>query len=572
MNFPVKVSGWLALLLAGCCALSSVSQAQTQVAHTKHNLTPSGPGKIKTTAPAGLCVFCHTPHNAKPSIGMWNHELSGATYQIYASSTLKASLNQPTGSSLLCLSCHDGTVALETLRQTPKGPPLALSVLTGGSVLGTDLSRDHPISFTYDIALTQKRQELADPRGLPAGAPLDPQSQLQCTSCHDPHEDRQPNFLRADNRAGALCTACHRLRNWKSSIHATSNATWNGTGANPWPPGAFGTVADNACSNCHRSHGAPSPAMKPLLAHATEPTNCTICHGGTVAARNVEAEFSKLSHHPIENSPWVHESNENPLAMNRHVACTDCHNPHVATGAAAVPPAVPGALLGVKGVTVGGSTTGTPNFEYEVCVKCHSAGVTEPTTAGILRQSGTRNIRRKIDPANPSYHPVAAAGANPAMPGLEAGYTASSVIGCTSCHNNDDWTAQGISPRGPHGSRYEPILGAQYMTGDPGVESYQSYALCYQCHNRNFLITDGAQTFPHRRHVVNDQAPCAVCHDAHGSRQNMHLIDFMRRDRSGKVVVSPSTTQNRLEYTPLGAGHAQCYLACHGVNHEPKAY
>jgi predicted CXXCH cytochrome family protein len=572
MRLPIKASGWLALLLAGFCAIYNEGYAQTQVSRTKHNLTPSGPGTIKTAVQTGLCVFCHTPHNASPSIGMWNHELSGTTYQLYASSTLKATLNQPTGSSQLCLSCHDGTLALDTLRVPPKGTPLTLSFLTGGTVLGTNLSRDHPISFTYDLALTQIRQELADPSSLPVSAPLDPKGQLQCTSCHDPHEDRHPNFLRADNRGGTLCTACHRLKNWSGSIHATSNATWNGTGTNPWPPGAFDTVTDNACYNCHRSHGAASPTGKPLLAQTAEATNCTICHGGTVALKNVEAEFSKPSHHPVENSPWTHESNEDPLAMTRHVACTDCHNPHVATAAPAVPPSVPGALLGAKGLTFGGSAINTPNFEYEVCDKCHNAGVTEPTTTGILRQSGTRNVRRKIDPTNRSYHPIAATGVSPTMPGLQAGYTTSSIIGCTSCHNNDDWTALGTYPRGPHGSRYAPILGAQYSTGDPSTESPQTYALCYQCHNESFLITDSANTFPHQRHVVNDQAPCAACHDAHGSRQNAHLIDFMLRDSTGKVVVSPSATQHLLTYTPLGSGHAQCYLSCHGWNHEPSSY
>lgn len=570
MKLSSKASGWwLALLVAGCFALCASSQAQTHIALTKHNLTPSGPGTIKAAEPVGLCVFCHTPHNAKPTIGLWNRELSAATYQLYASSTLKASPNQPTGSSKLCLSCHDGLLALDSLRVPPAGAPLMLGPLQGSTVLGTDLSKDHPISFTYDVALAQANPELADPRSLAASVRLDAQQQMQCTSCHDPHEDRQSNFLRADNRAGAQCTACHRMNGWSASAHATSTATWNGTGTDPWPPtGAYATVADNACLNCHRPHDAGHPQR--LLAQATESANCTVCHGGTVAAKNIAAEFLKPSHHPIDSSQWVHDPTEDPRLMPRHVTCVDCHNAHVATNAAAVLPGAPGALRGVKSVTLGGSVINDPNFEYEVCDKCH--GLQEPTTVGIIRQGGTRNIRLKIDPTNPSYHPIAATGANPAILGLEAGYTASSLINCTSCHNNDEWTAQGTNPRGPHGSRYEPILAAQYTTGDPSVESPQSYALCYQCHNRNFLITDQAKTFPHQRHVTTDQAPCAACHDAHGSRQNTHLVDFMLRDLTGKVVVSPSATLGLIQYTPLGAGHGQCYLSCHGKNHEPLAY
>jgi hypothetical protein len=137
---------------------------------------------------------------------------------------------------------------------------------------------------------------------------------------------------------------------------------------------------------------------------------------------------------------------------------------------------------------------------------------------------------------------------------------------------NDDWTAAGTSPAGPHGSRFELILERQYQTSDPTVESAQNHDLCYQCHNRSFLTSDQAGTFPHNRHLATVQAPCAACHDAHGSRQNAHLIDFMLRDRSGRTVVSPSQAQGRLEYMSLGPGHGQCYLQCHGVNHEPRSY
>jgi len=252
------------------------------------------------------------------------------------------------------------------------------------------------------------------------------------------------------------------------------------------------------------------------------------------------------------------------------VACPDCHNPHAVTSFPGVAPAISGRLLGVKGVTLGGSTVTEATYEYEVCNKCH--GLAEPQTPGISRKSGTRNVRVKIDPTNQSYHPVVAPGKNPGILGLQPAYSASSLVTCVSCHNNDDWTAAGLAPRGPHGSRYQPLLAAQYLTNDPTPESYANYTLCYQCHSEAYVSSDQAATFPHNRHTVVQQAPCAACHDPHGSRDNAHLIDFMLRDRTGKVVVTPSAVQARLEYTPLGAGHGQCYLQCHGVNHEPLAY
>ncbi|MBI3375185.1 MAG: hypothetical protein HY017_25985 [Betaproteobacteria bacterium] len=556
----------LVLTLAGF--LSAPVWAQTQIARTRHNLTPSGPGSIRSAEPSGVCVFCHTPHNANPSRGLWNRELPGITYQLYASSTLVAQLNQPTGSSRLCLSCHDGVLAMGNLRVPPKGAPITLGPLSGPAVLGTSLADDHPVSFVYNSALALSRSGLADPLTLPSAIRLDDTGQLQCTSCHDAHQDRQPNFLRMDNRSGALCAACHRPRLWDGSTHATSRATWNGTGTNPWPSATFSTVAENACLSCHRPHAAGHPQR--LLAQALEPATCTVCHGGTVAAKNVEVEFSKPFRHPIESNQWLHDPNENPALMPRHVACMDCHNPHAVTSTPGTPPAASGWLRGVSSVTIGGSVIADPSFQYEVCFKCH--GLSEPATLGLTRQSGTRNTRLKLDPNNPSFHPVAASGRNAAILGLEPGYSASSIIACTNCHNNDDWTATGTSPAGPHGSRFEPILERQYQTNDPTIESAQNFDLCYQCHNRSFLTNDQARTFPHNRHLATAQAPCAACHDAHGSRQNAHLIDFMLRDRTGKTVVTPSRAQGRLEYVSLGPGRGQCYLQCHGVNHEPSSY
>ena len=558
----------LLLIVCSLLAISTPTHGQTQIARTKHNLSVSGPGTLHTTDAQGTCIFCHTQHNASATRGLWNRELPPVTYQIYASSTLQATPDQPTGSSRFCLSCHDGILALGNLRVPPKGGSLSLGALAGGSLLGTNLTADHPVSFTYDSALALKRGDLADPQTLPRSIRLDDKGQMQCTSCHDPHDDRQPKFLRMDNVAGALCVACHRPRNWSGSVHATATATWSGIGTNPWVDGAPPTVAQNACQSCHRPHAAGQPQR--LLAQTTETATCTVCHSGNVAAKNVELEFQKPLHHPIEINQGSHEPRENALTMPRHVGCTDCHNPHAATTTPGAPPAVSGRLRGVSGITLGGASITEANFEHEVCAKCH--GLREPSTPGITRQSGTRNIRVKIQPGNLSYHPVATSGMNPAILGLEPGYTSSSVITCSSCHTNDDWTPGGTSPRGPHGSRYEPILGWQYQTNDPTMESYQNFALCYQCHNRSFLLNDQAGTFPHKRHVTEKQVPCAACHDAHGSRQNAHLVDFMLRDRSGKAVVTPSSSQRRLEYISLGAGRGQCYLQCHGVNHEPKSY
>jgi predicted CXXCH cytochrome family protein len=562
---------WLALnqVLLMLVLLSSPlpAQAQTEIARTVHNLTPGGPGQLKETRPIGLCVFCHTPHNTKPTRALWNRDLPPTTYQLYSSSTLQAVVNQPTGSSRLCLSCHDGTLAMGSLNKPPRGEKLKLGPMTGTKVLGTDLSDDHPISFVYDGALAIKRGNLIDPASLPAAIRLDANKQMQCTSCHDPHEHKRRKFLRMDNLNGALCLTCHRPPQWSASAHATSKATWNFAGTNPWPANSAGTVAANACFNCHRNHSAGHGPL--LLAWRDEPDNCNVCHGGTVASKNIAGEFVKYSRHPIESVPWTHDPQENPSSMARHVACPDCHNAHAANASPALPPLVSGKLKGVSGVSANGSTLREATYEYQICIKCH--GFTEPNTLGIARVESTRIVRVKIDPNNSSYHPIAAVGRNPAIKGLLPGYTASSMIACGSCHNNNDSSATGTAPKGAHGSRYAPILERNYLTADPTPESYASYEMCYKCHDRNSLVNDQPPSFPHKKHVVDQQAPCAACHDAHGVRQNAHLINFMLRDSTGKAVVTANRA-GRIDYVSTSPGRGSCYLTCHGKEHNPLSY
>lgn len=542
----------------------AASPAAAGVERTVHNLTATGPGALKSGETAGVCVFCHTPHNAQPTRALWNRELPGVTYRLYQSSTLEATLNQPTGSSRLCLSCHDGTIALGSLRVEPNGGQASLGPLRGKASLGTDLSDDHPISFVYDSGLALRRGELADPVLLPKRVRLDATKQLQCTTCHDPHEDRYPKFLVMENRVSQLCVSCHQMRGWPSSVHATSPATWKGIGSNPWPHTDLRSVAENACMNCHRTHAAGRPQW--LLNFAEEERNCLVCHNGAVASQDVGQEFRKFSAHPVEATEWVHHPREEPFSMSRHVTCTDCHNPH-AVESAKGRSSLLGALRGVRGINASGIRVAEASFEYEVCYACH--GLTEQPRALVFRQDPITNARLEFDPGNPSFHPVVAIGKNPDVPSLEAGYTPSSRIGCTDCHNSDSATFAG-RPGGPHGSVYAPILEQEYQVGDPTPESFQTYALCYECHNRAVLLSDQSG-FPHRTHVVRAQASCAVCHDAHGSRRHTHLINFMVRGRTAGTVVS-SSSSGRLEFQDLGRFTGRCFLACHGSDHNPKSY
>ena len=136
------------------------------IAETLHNLSVTGPGPIKSPTETQICIFCHSPHNANPQAPLWNHSLSAVgNYRMYWSPTMKAypsagAAPQPDGASKLCLSCHDGTIALGAVgsRATPipvtGGPTLPP---TSPGYLGTDLSGSHPISIVYDDALAIAR-------------------------------------------------------------------------------------------------------------------------------------------------------------------------------------------------------------------------------------------------------------------------------------------------------------------------------------------------------------------------------------------------------------------------------
>jgi predicted CXXCH cytochrome family protein len=542
---------------------------------SKHDLSASGPGTIKATAESDVCGFCHTPHRGTGETPLWNHAMSSASYTPYNSSTTKATIGQPTGSSKLCLSCHDGTVALGMVASRSSAIQMGSGVTTmpvGPANLGTDLSDDHPISFTYNSALVSANGELRDPGTLKDKVRLDQNQQVQCTSCHDPHDNRYGKFLVVDNTASALCVSCHAPNFWQDSSHKNSSKPWNGTGQNPWPHTSGATVQANGCENCHAPHTA---GTKPrLLNFANEEMNCFSCHAGTVASKDIQAEFNKFSVHPILNTTGVHDPAEDPINPPRHVECADCHNPHATKATSAVAPLASGALAGVKGVTSSGAVINPVVNEYELCYRCHADSVNRGP-ARVDRVIIQTNKRIQFDPSNASFHPVESIGKNPNVPSLIPPLTASSRMYCIDCHNNDQSPSTGSSgPNGPHGSLYTPILERQLVLKEGSAETFGNYALCYKCHDRNSILGD--QSFRvtndqgldrgHRFHVVDQKAACSTCHDAHGVATQARLINFDR------TSVTNSVSNGRLEYIATGIGSGNCSLTCHGFDHAASSY
>ncbi len=582
-----------------CAALIAVpvsARAQSRVIspNNKHNLSTSGPGPVKATGETQVCVFCHTPHNSNPAAPLWNQSLStGVTYQAYTSTTLQATVGLPTGSSKLCLSCHDGTVAIgSTIMQgliAMQGVG-AGGKLTGASVIGPNLTTSHPVSFS-----PVTRATLVNP---PANSPvkLDANGQVQCRTCHDPHQmdvDTTTNkFLVMSNSASGLCVVCHQQLYWASnpSSHMTSTKSYAAAqGAHT----GYSTVATNGCESCHKPHNA-AVAQRGLkaLEEKTCGSGATQCHSSSGIGRNIEAEFAKAYQHPTYSvSPSVHDAAESPThplyplpetsaTTARHAECPDCHNAHASYAASASAPKGSGKVAGVWGINSAGGQvlpSGVPASvnEYEICYKCHADSKNLPQAAGgpygpyPNRSIVQWNKRTEFDPANVSYHPIAAASKAAAAPSILAPWTLTSIIKCTDCHDNDTGPkapTPGTGPSGPHGSSIKHLLVARYDADTSSTtESAATYALCYKCHNRTIVLS--STSFSGHNHAIGQRGSCSFCHDPHGVPQgnttnNKFLINLDTR------FLTPSGGILRID--DLGGGSVRCYMVCHGENHNGR--
>jgi predicted CXXCH cytochrome family protein len=275
------------MIAAATLAFGAVS-AYAGIADTKHNLGAATGGQNYMTAGTGsneICVFCHTPHASNTAVKapLWNKPVAaGASYTTYTtatSATIDGSVDM-SGVSLACLSCHDGTQAMDTMINKPgsggytaggatisgrawTGATQSAGLMTNAgdriSMLGTDLTNDHPVGIQYcggglstgsssttaagattgcrdaDFNTPQtgtigghtawwvdSTGGTAGARGktdmiLYARAPTLAgdstsgwyQPFVECASCHDPHTSANPTFLRISNAQSAVCLTCH---------------------------------------------------------------------------------------------------------------------------------------------------------------------------------------------------------------------------------------------------------------------------------------------------------------------------------------------------------------------------
>lgn len=615
----MKLRFLLACILSGLAIGTARAQVNGDVIGM-HDLSPGGGSPIQGSRP-GSCTYCHVPHSANGNMApLWNQTLSTATYQTYTSTTYVNHNNQqmPLGSdSGLCLSCHDGTVAVADTVLFGQMP--TRGNWNPGDNFGTQLQSSHPFSLVkplqdnIDLIATLVSQGKT---GDKTGAVQLVMGNVECTSCHSPHvqaiDKLSMNFLVRDSSNGQLCLACHDpmrtsmggknqvnpLSGWQIGIHAIAQNKVSGQAQ----LGSYGTVGGNACISCHAPHNGSGAAR---LLRASNEADCASCHSGgsnvSPPAPNIFAEYSKISH-PFPNGTNTHDAAEPPvLNNNRHATCADCHNGHGSQQVTSfnIPPIIRVSQTGAVGVGVDGTTVVNPVVnQYENCLRCHgysSGKVANPIFGYFPLRAGTDplNVISQMNVSAKSSHPVMHIRSSglpqpsllPTMLDFDGGTTHGRTMGgqifCTDCHNSDDNREFGrTGPNGPHGSKWWHLLERDYedsqAPGGPGTQITVNlnpqpdlsvngpYGMCAKCHSLSIVMQTTSWAY-HNNHVVTDGLSCSTCHNAHGMTSTtanptgVRMVDFDLNvvGRNGALDIS---------YDP---GSNSCVLQCHNVAHDP---
>jgi len=244
MRFLIITAGFIILALSG---LSEGAGKKISEIGNKHNFSYANisvnyralPDNDNPSYPqsAQICVFCHTPHRSSGEGPLWNRQATTKTFKHFSSSTLSiddpalratSEYGQPNGSSRLCLSCHDGVTALGAVFTTPFSaspqPIHFIDVKGGRSGAGVAISYEtfsshHPVSFKYDanvvniLQTTFGKSYYYPPLN---NIKTDKLERMQCTTCHDPHQDKSnnPSPITPFWAAGTyddVCLACHNV-------------------------------------------------------------------------------------------------------------------------------------------------------------------------------------------------------------------------------------------------------------------------------------------------------------------------------------------------------------------------
>jgi predicted CXXCH cytochrome family protein len=550
-------------------------------------------------------------------MGLWNQKLTTQGYTMYTSNTEKNTGVQPVlaSDSNMCLSCHDGTVAVGST--VAYGQVTMRGSMNPLDVFSSKMQSSHPFSLApplkdnvHLVASLAANGKTADA----TGAVKLINGSVECTTCHNPHVQAKDivsqNFLVKDGSGGQLCLSCHDpartvggqtnpLTDWATSAHATSANKITAAAQ----LGSYTTVASDACISCHTPHNAGSGAR---LLRGQDEQACISCHNGSTNVAmavytNVFTEYQapKVGH-PMPTSTNPHDAAENTLLdNNRHATCVDCHSGHGSQPVQTFPSA-PQIRLSQKDVAGINASDGTSVLapavnQYESCLRCHgnSTGKQVQPVYGYfpVRAVSTGdplNLIPQFAVASSSSHPVLHPRSSPlAQPsllpnmlnldGVKQGRAMGTQILCSDCHNSDDnRESGGTGANGPHGSRWSHILERRYefsqaplpgqqitnLFPNPDLSATGPYAMCAKCHNLSNQIVKNTSWNHHAEHI-NAGFSCSVCHTAHGMGAASGVVSGERLVNFDLNVVAPNGG-NPISYNRSAN---TCALVCHGTAH-----
>jgi len=236
-------------LTFGSIAMAGTGAPGTGIGNTSHDLSLSATFGDSAERGAGglnrICIYCHAPHNTvKPSgtntyMPLWNHAASlnqPIDFTMYRNtitgdipdniahrSQAMELMTVPGSVSLLCLSCHDGSVATNEYGMNSGLSSKGLKdqfIPAGGRAsigFGADLSNHHPIGFDYQSVIDGGDDEInatitdVGATGLTI-ADLLTKGRMECSTCHDVHNTKNTGekFLWISDAGSALCLTCHK--------------------------------------------------------------------------------------------------------------------------------------------------------------------------------------------------------------------------------------------------------------------------------------------------------------------------------------------------------------------------
>ncbi len=505
-------NGRLSAVLVACLLLlprlvdPAYAARTSDVRSTLHNLSSTGPGTVKAAGESEVCVFCHTPHGADTSqTPLWNKTLAAKTYTPYTSNSLdaetikNASLDQPMGSSKLCLSCHDGAMALGSVRVLRgQANPATIGVANtgaggvmpggsgtttgytrniGGGVLGQtsgfDLTNDHPISVTYDSNLSNRDGELRAPNasqqspilintthplfgkraaGQSASRPVLPleptgasgAGKVQCTTCHDPHLKGDASDLANEGNIKFL----RRPR-----VQTVQPTYVDGQAV-------YGDSGNIICLACHD---------KGLQGMGGNSWNYSAHANSQVATQPYRAAAATTRGFPTTIQVW-------------QASCLNCHDTHTVTGSRRLlregTDATPGTALYLGGFKAGGSSA-----LEETCYQCHR----DAATSILSTSTSVPDIRTDFNIAGGYYMPITSA--NQDAGGLEKHDPGSGRAGF-----NDGYSGGVVNGLTTSGSNCSAAsndkCGADLIESRPllGTTATNRHVECTDCHNPHRVV------------------------------------------------------------------------------------